>query len=199
MKPVVLMVHGIFDKGAIFLKLARHIEKLGMDTVCPDFSPNNGSVPLEMLALQVQQHVSEIKKQGRPIYLVGFSMGGLISRVYMQHWGGVKEVNRWVTIASPHRGTLTASLFWGKGVAQMRMGSAFLQQLNDELHLIESIPTLSIWTPYDLMVLPSESARLSIGKDIEVACPMHSMMLTNETVFRHIGHFLQKDCPSIGV
>lgn len=194
MKPAVLLVHGIFDKGTIFKKMAAHLKVLGMETWSPDFSPNDGSVSLEVLARQVASYVDELREtKGRPVFLIGFSMGGLISRYYMQDLKGVEKVDKWVTISSPHNGTWTASMFWGKGVAEMRVGSRFLERLNARVHILADVPTLSLWTPYDLMIVPAESSKLPLGENVRIECIAHPFMLSNKTVFKQIGDFLQED------
>lgn len=194
MKPAVLLVHGIFDRGSIFKGLSAYLESQGMEPMSPDFRPNDGSESLAVLAEQVKHYVDELHtRSGRPVYLVGFSMGGLICRYYMQDLNGVEKVDRWITISSPHHGTWTASLFWGKGVAQMRVGSSFLKKLNDEVLILNKVPTLSLWTPFDMMIVPADSSRLPIGENILVECIAHPLMHSNKTVFKHIGDFLQND------
>ena len=189
MKPVVLMIHGIFDKGTIFKTLAEFMEDLGMDTMHPDVEPNDGSESLEVLAQQVSIHVEKLRAQNRRVFLIGFSMGGLICRYFMQFLGGVDKVERWVSVSAPHNGTWTASLFWGKGVKQMRRGSSFLNRLNNSLDTLKYVPTMSIWTPYDLMILPAESSILSVGENRTVDCLAHPLMTSNKTVCKCIGDF----------
>ena len=192
MKQVALLVHGIFDKGKIFESLAEYLLQFGIESIYPDIKPNDGSESLDVLARQVSRHVEEILQQDCRLYLVGYSMGGLICRYYMQALGGVHKVDRWVTISSPHNGTLTASIFWGKGVKQMRVGSTFLENLNESIDTLKNVPLLSLWTPYDLMIVPAHSSKLPIGENIAVDCLAHPLMYTNKFVLKQIGDFLQK-------
>ena len=192
MKPVVLMIHGIFDRGTIFKPLAIYLEGLGMETVYPDIKPNDGSESIEVLAIQVDNYVDSFVENGRRVFLVGFSMGGLICRYFMQALGGVKKVERWVSISAPHAGTWTASLFLGKGVTQMRRGSRFLEEINKTSVVLEEVPTMSIWTPYDLMILPASSSKLPVGENVIVDCLAHPLMNSNKKVLKHVGEFLMK-------
>ena len=54
---------------------------------------------------------------------VGFSMGGLVSRYYVQRLGGLDHVDRLVTLSAPHNGSLLANLIANKGCREMRPGS----------------------------------------------------------------------------
>lgn len=192
MKQVALLVHGIFDKGKIFESLAEYLLQFGIESIYPDIKPNDGSESLDVLARQVSRHVEAIREQECRLYLVGYSMGGLICRYYMQALGGMHKIDRWVTISSPHHGTLTASIFWGKGVKQMRVGSTFLERLNKSVDSLKNVPLLSLWTPYDLMIVPAHSSRLPIGENIAVDCLAHPLMYTNKFVLKRIGDFLQE-------
>ena len=196
MKHVALLVHGIFDKGKIFEPLAEYLMQFGIESIYPDFTPNDGSESLDVMASQVSTHVETILQQECRLYLIGYSMGGLICRYYMQVLGGIDKVDRWVTISSPHHGTLTASIFWGKGVKQMRVGSTFLEKLNESIDSLKNVPLLSLWTPYDLMIVPAGSSRLPIGENIAVDCLAHPLMYTNKFVLKLIGDFLQKGSES---
>lgn len=193
MKPVVVLIHGIFDKGSIFKSMVKHLEGIGCETVCPDLMPNDGSESLEVLAGHVSNQVDHLFEQKRRIFLVGFSMGGLICRYFMQMLGGSEKVERWVTISAPHNGTWAASLFWGKGVEEMRRGSVFLQKLNASLEPIKHVPIMSLWTPYDLMILPATSSVLPFGENISVECIAHPLMNSNKEVIRRVGDFLLND------
>ena len=190
MKPVVVLVHGIFDKGSIFKSLASHLENLGFETVCPDLIPNDGSESLMVLAGHVRDHVEHVVRTNRRVFLVGFSMGGLICRYFMQVLGGVEKVERWVTISAPHNGTWTASLFWGRGVEEMRRESTFLRKLNASADAVQHVPFMSLWTPYDLMILPATSSVLPFGENISVDCMAHPLMNSNKEVIRRVGDFL---------
>ncbi len=186
----VFLIHGIFDTGNVFDRMSANLEAQGMATIRPDLVPNDGSERLEQLAYQLQRRVESMSAVAGRVSLVGFSMGGLISRYYMQRMGGHQHVQRWATISSPHHGTLTAYLRDGPGVRQMRFGSAFLSELNRDVETLRHIPFLSLRTPFDAMVCPPDTSILPIGANETVRVLAHDQMLRDERVIERVVRFL---------
>lgn len=175
----VLLIHGIEDTGAVFNTMASYLTQLGWPVYTLDLVPNNATVGLDILAQQVSDYVLNNFAPQQPIDLVGFSMGGIVSRYYVQRLGGFKRVQRLITISSPHHGTLMAYASQRQGCLQMRSNSQFLQDLNTDAHILEQLNFTSIWTPYDLMIVPAKSSQMPVGKEIIVRVLLHPAMLTD--------------------
>lgn len=175
----VLLIHGIDDTAEVFSTMAPYLRVQGWKTHGLNLTPNNGDVGLDQLAQQVADYVTQTFPAHQPIDLVGFSMGGIISRYYVQRLGGIDRVQRFVTISSPHQGTWTAYLRPNTGACQMRRGSPFMTALNRDVTMLQKLHFTSIWTPLDLMIVPAESSRLPVGKEVVVNVPAHSWMLTH--------------------
>jgi triacylglycerol lipase len=186
----VLLVHGIWKSGASFRAMARDLRKRGFEVHTIDLVPSDGHAPLEQLAEQVARYVAATLPAEAPLDLVGFSMGGIVSRYYLQRLGGVERVRRFVTISSPHHGTLTALLQKRAGALQMRPESAFLRDLNADVAMLDRLDVTSIWTPFDLMILPAESSRLPVGREVLVAAPLHALMLHDPRALRAVAEAL---------
>jgi triacylglycerol lipase len=175
----VLLVHGINDTGAVFDKMAFYLRQQGLSVYTVDLVPNNGSEVLNKLAQQVANYVATTFAPEQPLDIVGFSMGGIISRYYIQRLGGIDRVQRFITISSPHKGTIIAYGTWLAGAVQMRPHSDFLNDLNSDVEMLKQLNFTSIWTPYDLMILPATSSQLGIGKEVTVPVVLHPLMLTD--------------------
>ncbi|HCQ22596.1 MAG: esterase/lipase family protein [Aphanizomenon sp.] len=175
----VLLVHGINDTGAVFNKMAFYLRQQGLSVYTVDLIPNNGSEVLEKLAQQVANYVNDTFEAARPVDIVGFSMGGIVSRYYIQRLGGINKVQRFITISSPHKGTIIAYGTWLAGAVQMRPNSDFINDLNADFKMLKQLNFTSIWTPYDLMILPATSSRLGIGKEVTIPVILHPLMLTD--------------------
>ena len=186
----VLLVHGIWKSGATFGRLSRYLRKRGFDVSAIDLVPNDGAVSLAKLGEQIAAHVEATLPSGAPLDLVGFSMGGVVSRYYVQRLGGAARVRRLVTLSSPHHGTVAAYLWRKPGGAEMRPGSAFLETLNGDLTALERVDVTSIWTPLDLMILPPESSRLPVGREVLVPAPVHALMLHDPRALRAVAEAL---------
>ncbi|MFT3767525.1 MAG: alpha/beta fold hydrolase [Minicystis sp.] len=186
----VLLVHGIWKSGRAFRRMARYLEQRGFEVHTIDLVPNNGSAPIEQLAAQVADFVAAKLPAESPLDLVGFSMGGVVSRYYLQRLGGVDRVRRFVTISSPHHGTVTAYLRKLPGTLQMRPDSELLHELNRDIAVLDRIDVTSIWTPLDLMILPPDSSRLPVGHEVLVAAPVHALMLHDPRSLRAVAEAL---------
>jgi len=126
----VLLIHGLSDTIAVFSKMAPELSRRGWSVHNFNMIPNNGDCCLDLLAKQVADYVTQTFDPEQAIDVVGFSMGGIVSRYYIQRLGGVERVQRFVSISAPNNGTLTGYLSWRPGCVQMRPDSEFLQELN---------------------------------------------------------------------
>lgn len=177
----VLLIHGINDTAKIFRRMRTHLEARGWEVHAISLSPNNGDAGLDELALQVDRYVESTFSHSRSIDLVGFSMGGIICRYYLQKLGGLARVDRFITLSSPHNGSLMAYLRWNIGCEQMRPNSPFLRDLNRQLDQLNQVQFTSIWTPMDLMILPATSSSLPIGTEIKIPVLGHAWMVSDPT------------------
>lgn len=183
LNPVVL-VHGIWDTRAVFDQMAASLTQEGYSVHSLNLTPNDATVGLENLAGQVADYIGKTFEENQPLNLVGFSMGGLVSRYYVQRLQGLKRVEQLITISSPHYGTMTAYVRDLPGYVQMRPGSEFLLDLQRDMMILDQIHFTSLWTPWDVMIIPATSSKMPVGKNIEIKVLVHSLMLTNPDVIR---------------
>lgn len=188
----VLLVHGIYDTAAVMQPLRTWLTARGWEVATLSMAPNDGSVPLEELARQVRVAADAHFPGGRKFDLVGFSMGGVVCRYYIQRLGGAARVDRFVCISAPNHGTGLAFLSNRPGCRQMRPGSDFLRDLNGDLSALRQVRFTSVWTPLDLMILPSHSSRLPVGAEIRRWVPAHPLMLLYPGMLRVIGSLLSQ-------
>lgn len=180
-KNPVLLVHGIHDTQAVFGKMARYLRDRGWVTHGIDLTPNDGTAGLDDLAQQVQHLAAQQFGPNEPFDIVAFSMGGIVSRYYLQRLGGDRQVQRCVTISSPHHGTWMARWRNAPGIQHMRLNSTFLADLNRTLKTdLASVHLTSLWTPYDLMILPASSSRLGVGHEAQFPVLAHPLMLRDD-------------------
>jgi triacylglycerol lipase len=190
----VLLIHGLGDTSKLFRRMASRLKEAGREVHALDLLPNNGNAGLDRLALQVDAYVERNFAAGQTFDLVGFSMGGIVSRYYLQRLGGMSRVRRFITISSPHRGTWTAYLRGNPGIRQMRRDSEFLRDLNRDCADLERVGFVSIWTRFDLMILPASSSVLPAGRSIHVGAIAHPLMVRDRRVLRLVHEIL--DAPA---
>lgn len=196
----VLLIHGIDDTVALFDTLAPYLQAQDWETHALDLHPNDGAAGLEPLAEQVRDYADHHFQADRPFDLLGFSMGGLVSRYYLQRLGGLRRVQRFVTIASPHHGTWMAYARWNLGAEQMRPDSPFLTDLNaDAEELLSQINVTSIWTPLDAMIVPASSSQMPGAKDVAISVALHPWMVADARVLAAVAIALSEPLAACGL
>ncbi len=188
----VLLVHGIDDTAALFDRMKPHLECDGFSVSAPNLVPNDGAAALDELARQLDRYICATFAQDETIDLVAFSMGGLISRYYLQRLGGIHRVRNFVTIGTPHRGTWTAFLRDNPGARNMRPKSAFLEDLRRDVAVLGTISFTSVWTPLDLMIIPASSSLLPVGRAIRVVTAAHPLLVRDRRVLNLVTSILKQ-------
>ena len=173
----VLLVHGIYDSARSMRWIRRLLESRGWQVYAINLKPNDASVPFDVMARQLDAFVGATFPAGEKFDLVAFSMGGLVSRYYIQKLGGYRRVRRLVTLSTPNHGTLWAWLGGRAGVKQMRPGSEMLRDLNGDLGKLVPLDYTSIYTPLDLTVLPAGSSCLPVARNVISWVPFHALMV----------------------
>ena len=179
-QPAVVLVHGLWNTVNIFWQLRAYLEARGWLVYAVSLTPNNGDISIEQQAYQLKTFVEESLADRPSFDLLGFSMGGLVSRYYLQRLYGLERVRRFVGVVVSHYGSALAWLRWNIGGRQMRPGSSFLNDLNRDVERLSVCHPLSLWTPYDLLVLPAHHCCLPVGETQRLSVSSHDNMLRDE-------------------
>ncbi len=188
----VVLVHGFLETGSTFKMLKTRLEKRGVECFVPRLSPSDGRGGLENLAVRLKQDIDAKFGAEAPISIVAFSMGGLVTRQYLQHLGGAARCENLITVSSPHNGTNAAWLYPTKGAEEMRPGSRFLTDLRNTQDSLGKMPVTSYRTPMDLIILPPTSSIWDRAENLEYPVILHPLMLTSNRVLTDIEHRLVK-------
>ncbi len=191
----VLLVHGIWDTGAKLDRMRRGLEREGIGPVeALDLVPNDGRAPILALAAQVERAVDELAggAGSERVDVVGFSMGALVTRAFVQRLSGKRRVRRFVSISGPHAGTMTAWALPFAGTRDMRPRSALLEDLARDPDPWGEVEVHVLFTPYDLMIVPPTSSRLR-GARSETRLPiaLHRWMIEHERAIAHVARLLR--------
>lgn len=181
----VLLVHGIDDDASAFDVMRERLEREGWPHVhALSLVPNDGSEGVPALARQVAREAEALRTRtgARRVDVVGFSMGALVTRYWLQLHGGRLVVRRYISISGPHAGTQLAWLRRGKGVRQMRPQSRLLRYLERERRPWGEVEVHSFWTPWDLTIFPACSSRLRGASERTFPVLMHPWMLSDGRV-----------------
>jgi len=181
-----VLVHGIFEDGKAFDSLKRRLETHGIECFVPKLKPASGSPGLEKLAQGLKEDIDKEFGQTEPFAMIAFSMGGLVSRYYLQNLGGAKRCETFITVSTPHNGTNVAYTLTTRGARQMRPGSDFLRELAETEDTLGDIPIVSYRTPMDLIILPTNSSVWNRAENLSYTVALHPMMLYTGSVLDDI-------------
>ncbi|MBW7881506.1 MAG: lipase [Caldilineaceae bacterium] len=193
----VVLVPGWLDTEETLRPLAQALDGRSWRTIVISPQPSDGTVSLEALAEQVDSRLQAILEPDAPFMFVGFSMGGLIGRIYLQSMNGYRRIQRFVTIATPHRGTLAAYLFDRPAMREMRPGSTFLSRLNGDLSRLAAVPFVSIWSALDLTIIPATNSILPVGMSWHILSPAHAFMPFDPRVHRAVARAVGQVSPLV--
>jgi triacylglycerol lipase len=181
----VLLVHGLWDTADRVGPLADGLRDRGFERVYCMSMPSLGRAPIPDLGERVHAAADQLLTEcgSERIDLIGFSMGALAARYYVQRRGGRDRVRRFVSISGPHHGTMTAYSLPFAGVRQMRPGSPLIMDLGSDADPWGDVEVHCIYTPYDLMIVPATSSVLAGAKSVHrVPVAVHRWMVSDARV-----------------
>jgi triacylglycerol lipase len=180
--PPLVLVHGLWDTPRLFRRLEQQLAGARDPLLMPHLHHRLGATPLLSLAERLGEEIEQRFGRQQPIDLLGFSMGGVIARSWLQLLGGSQRTRRFISVASPQQGTLVAQAcphaLMG-GIADMKMGSALLSRLNADPRALEGVECLSFYTPTDQLVVPGWRAVLPFGPVRRLPVWLHQSVLVS--------------------
>ena len=178
--PPLVLVHGLFDTPEIFRGLRHYLGNRREPLLAPHLPHRLGATSLETLAQRLGEQIEAAFGVEQPVDVLGFSMGGLIARTWIQLFGGAARTRRFLSVASPHGGSLVA-LPWPRfllaGVADMKPGSSLLRRLDADLDPLRRVDCTSYYIHSDLMVIPGWRAVLPVGPRHRLPVRQHRLLM----------------------
>jgi len=193
----ILLVHGIDDTGTRFRKMRAALLARGFSPVyAMDIIPSDASVSIEAMGSQVLETVRKLQQTThiQKVDVVAYSMGALAVRYFLQRQGGRSMVRRFISIAGPHHGTLSAYLCQNVGCFQIRPGSDLLHDLNADMYPWGDVKVSSFWSPLDLMVIPATSSLLVRAHNRAFKVVLHPWMVSDKRVIEAVAQTLAMAC-----
>jgi triacylglycerol esterase/lipase EstA (alpha/beta hydrolase family) len=175
----VLLVPGFGGSRTALDRLADRLRSTGRSATVVAL-PGDGTGDLIQQAGTLDAAARKALDGGSPsVDVVGYSAGGVVTRIWVDRFDSAKQARRIVTLGSPLHGARVA----GEGAAlggnacptacrQLAPGSDLLKRL-DGRSLPQGLPWLSVWTENDETVQPPDSARLdgAVNVPLQSLCP----------------------------
>jgi triacylglycerol lipase len=164
--PPLVLVHGLWDTPRLFDPLRADLRGARNPLLSPHLPHRLGATPLEQLAAELGRRIEAHFGSDSTLDLLGFSMGGVVARTWIQLFDGYRRTRRFISVASPQRGSWLA-LPWPRrplaGIADMKPGSPLLERLDGDLTTLRQVECCSFYCPFDLTVVPGWQAVLPFG------------------------------------
>ena len=183
----IVLIHGIFNTGHVMFWIKRKLEKAGFECFSPCLWPFDGRKGIEFASEDLKQKIDKRFGTTEQITLIGFSMGGIVARYYLQKLGGSKRTKKFFSIATPHNGSYWAYFpYPTKGVKQLRPNSEFLNELRKNDYRLKRVNLYSYWTPLDTSIVPSNSSRWEVAGNKKFFSILHLTILFNRRMIKEI-------------
>jgi len=170
MDPI-LFIYGLGAGKWQYGPIIKYLKKKGINDFY-EFTYKNkfGQVRIKDIAEELSEFISKNVKE-ESINIVAISQGGIIALAYLKYFRN-KNVKKLFTLCSPHKGSYMAYLMNLPGFIDLRPNSELLNEL--EKFIQESkINVYSVYTPFDLMVVPGWGAKPKCGKVKMIFAPAH--------------------------
>ncbi|MGL6134890.1 MAG: lipase family alpha/beta hydrolase [Prochlorococcaceae cyanobacterium] len=180
--PPLVLVHGLWDTPGLFRRLEKQLEGSRDPVLVPHLPHGLGERPVIELAKELGQAVEARFGPEQEVDVLGFSLGGVIARSWIQLQGGRRRTRRFISVGSPQQGSLLALPWprrWLSTVADLRPGSPLLQRLNDDPAGLEGVACTSFWCLSDQMVVPSWTGVLPVGPKHQLPVWHHQQLITS--------------------
>jgi len=164
-KQPVVLVHGwggsMLGDVSVYVNWVYIYEKLksdGFDVYRVTLS-EGGLQDVKKSAAELQAFIADVRSKtgAARVDVVCHSEGGLVARYFIKNLGGAQFVDDLVTISTPHRGTIVATIGPGEASRQMEVGNSFLQELNGGDALPGDVSYTALFSHGDEVVVPGKN------------------------------------------
>ncbi|MFA6072278.1 MAG: alpha/beta fold hydrolase [Janthinobacterium sp.] len=185
----VLLVHGYVCNRGYWARLSRQLAQACIVHKAIDLEPIDANI--DGYVTQVEQALQVLcTLTGKPqAIIVAHSMGGLVARAWLRHYGAAR-VARIITIGTPHHGTALANLAAGANARQMSRidgaPSGWLAQLAaSETPETRALIT-SMYSHHDNIVAPQTSAHLPGARNLAFGGIGHVALASDARILRQL-------------
>jgi predicted alpha/beta hydrolase family esterase len=179
-RPAVLLIHGFACNRAVWKPLLDSGRLAAYNVATVNLEPVFGAIDHYGDVIRRAIEALRARSGAARITLVCHSMGGLAARVYVRD-AGLAAVDRVITVATPHAGTVFATFGHGHNAWQMRVRSEFLAQLQAATTPVAE-HFVCIASRDDNLIVPRASLWLPGASHVAVERVGHLAMLSDDKV-----------------
>ena len=178
----IILIHGLWNTSDIFSSITSKLNRVGIEYFAPTLKHKYGMTSIAELTKLFNDLIIEKYGFKKELDILGFSMGGIIGRYWIKKFNGYKRTRKFITVGSPHNGTLASQLvpkYPFMGISEMKINSFLLRDLSNYDYLLKGINCISFFSYWDLMVFPGWRANLNTGEKISLNIYKHKNLVRN--------------------
>jgi len=192
-EPVIILAHGVYHNASAWLLFGKSLRKAGFKNI---FVMNYRSffTSFEKTIKKFEKFVAGAMQAvpGQPVYLIGHSLGGLLSRAYAENAPEGRAPAAVITIGTPHQGSKLAAFALGKLASSLLYRGPLFTELESKP---DRMPCMGIafCSPVDNMVFPSEGMKVPYPGWIyhETAPMSHTAMVYSKSIAKKVIEILR--------
>ncbi len=192
---MIILTHGLYHNSSAWLLFRRRLRKAGFKNI---FIMNYGSffTSFEQILKELEEFVADAQQTvpNQPVYLIGHSLGGLLSRVYAEKSAGTTVPAAVITLGSPHQGSKIAAFGLGSlATSLIYRGPLFAKIESGQPRL--PCTGIALISPVDNMVLPYEAMKAPCPGWVyyETGPQSHTAMLYSKSTVQRVVELLRTE------
>lgn len=154
-----------------------------------DLAPVDGTAGVAELSLQLDRYARAMLARTRAtrIDVVGYSLGALVSRHWLQRRGGKAHARRFISVAGPQHGVVGGALPVARLSLDLDPVGPLMLDLMRDLDPWGPVEAASFFSPFDVVIVPTETAVLPRSTLVHAfLAPSHHHMGTDPHVLAAI-------------
>ena len=187
-EPVIILTHGLYHNRSAWLLFRNSLRKAGFKNI---FLMNYSSffTSFEKIIKKFEKFVADAMQAvpGQPVFLVGHSLGGLLSRAYAENAKGGAVPAAVITMGAPHQGSKLAAFGLGKLASSLLYRGPLFTGLGSGPSRLPC-GGVAFFSPVDNMVLPLEAMKVPSQGWIYYETPplSHTAMLYSKSIAKQV-------------
>lgn len=188
----ILFVHGILHNKSAFFTLKQRLAFKGWHHF-REINLFTSFQSIEKLALRVEKEVDRVREEydTEQVDIIAHSMGGIVTRYFLQLRGGEPKVKNCITLGTPHQGSLWSRFSPLGHIRELHPESKLMKALR-EAPPLQRTRTVSVFGSLDFLMLPQQTAVWEGARTIQLDNLGHAGLLYSKKVAQIITSHLDE-------
>jgi pimeloyl-ACP methyl ester carboxylesterase len=198
-QPLIILTHGLYHNASAWLLFRSRLQKAGFKNIFVMNYPSFFS-SFEQTLKQFEEFVANARQTvpDQPVYLIGHSLGGLLSRFYAEQSPGGAIPAAVITLGTPHQGSKIAAFGLGRLASSLLYRGPIFTEHESLGPARLPCTGVALFSPVDNMVLPSEALKAPYPGWVyyQTGPQSHTAMIYSKSTAKMVIEILQGKTPA---